>query len=492
MEGDGARGWREGPGGLGDGGGRNAAAEVAKVEAVGHGSHRNEAASAPRHSAAYWNGFTIVFGGEDQNGFKNTDVWQLWGNNTDGGRYWRWLSLAITDDPVHGRPSARTRHTAVVVGDSMIVFGGRDATGPQNDLWLLKVTNTTGQWKKVTAQGTPPSARFGHVAVAARADRAQPVMMVYGGLTGTNPDVYAEASAWELTIARAGTGGASEFVWQQVPSSTAAGQREGHSATVPIVGFGNPRTHRMVVFGGRKPGDVLDSDVWELRQVETTTSLSEWSWTALDISGTKPSARMRHAAAYDGEFLRMVVFGGDTTTTSPGGYSRTVWELPLTVANPTWTAVRADSMPDARWGHTMLFDTRPVLAHVPEVYDHGAGSKGDWSQYPSGPKHLPFYPFMFALRDGKVFFAGNGPEHLVPPKDDSWIYINAGAQSRWEEPKDSEFVGGSAAMVAAIAIGEPDTVLKCGGDDDITTQTNQEARTGRANVVDGVASWTQQ
>jgi Rab9 effector protein with kelch motifs len=97
-----------------------------------------------------------------------------------------WVQLAPQGSP----PSARQGHTAIydAAGDRMIVFGGRDATGNLNDLWVLDFAPTLS-WSPLVPLGEPPPARDQHTAVD---DGANQRMLVLGGSSA--------GDVWELSL----------------------------------------------------------------------------------------------------------------------------------------------------------------------------------------------------------------------------------------------------------------------------------------------------
>ena len=67
------------------------------------------------------------------------------------------------------KPLPRMGHTAVQLGSSMIVFGGRDSPArPLSDVWLLDTA--TWHWQHVACTTSGPCARFRHAAVATGCD----------------------------------------------------------------------------------------------------------------------------------------------------------------------------------------------------------------------------------------------------------------------------------------------------------------------------------
>ena len=62
--------------------------------------------------------------------------------------------------------------------------------------------------------------------------------------------------------------------------------------------------YRAILFGGIGANTVHYDDVWSL-------SLDDYRWQLLNVAGTSPGGRARHAMVYDSPNRRMLVFGGN-------------------------------------------------------------------------------------------------------------------------------------------------------------------------------------
>ena len=74
-------------------------------------------------------------------------------------------------------PTPRNSHSAVVWGNTIVIFGGWDGCRNCNDLYLFDIP--TSQWRPVAPGGVPPKCRRGHSAVV-----AGQAMFVFGGWDG--------------------------------------------------------------------------------------------------------------------------------------------------------------------------------------------------------------------------------------------------------------------------------------------------------------------
>jgi hypothetical protein len=224
-------------------------------------------------------------------------------------------SAWVRHTPPGAGPSPRQGHAMVraSAADRLAMFGGLDAGGLRQDLWLFDLTGNSGPgaWTLIAPAGPLPPARYQH---AMAYDLARRRLIVFGGagVNGTNLlDVWAydfAANSWSnLTPA--------------VPGPVA---RRGSTMT-----YDAPHD-RMLVFGGQ--GAALLNDVWALSLAGTP------AWTSLTASGAPPAARAFHAAAYDPVGDALLVFGGNTAS----GLQNDVWRLSLTPA-AAWSL-------EAPWG----------------------------------------------------------------------------------------------------------------------------------------------
>lgn len=188
----------------------------------------------------------LVFGGYNGLGYEN-DTWELSWNGSN----WTWIQLS----PTGSLPSGRMGHTAVwdATSQRMLVFGGGFiASNLKNDTWSLNWNGTDWSWAQLSAAGTPPTARGDHAAVW---DTAGQRMLVYGGYTG----VYSKET-WSLT--RNGI----SWAWNELaPTGTPPGAGTGVSAVW------DANSQRMLVFGGFANG--YKSDTGSL-----SWNGSNWAW----------------------------------------------------------------------------------------------------------------------------------------------------------------------------------------------------------------------
>ena len=177
----------------------------------------------------------------------------------------------------------------------MTVFGGGDAAGVLDDLWVLTNANGSGgppTWYQLAVSGGPPPARTFHTAVY---DPLANRMIVFGGTTGP----LALNDVWVLSNAD-GLGGYP--VWTQLnPSGGPPPPRAMHTATF------DPTTNRMTIFGGGSD-PVGSNDVWVLSNANGLGGPP--TWTQLSPSGGPPQQRIRASAVYHPATNRMTLYSG--------------------------------------------------------------------------------------------------------------------------------------------------------------------------------------
>ncbi|CAE7234869.1 ACBP4, partial [Symbiodinium natans] len=196
-----------------------------------------------------------------------------------------WIQLS----PNGSAPSGRYRLPGAYseTADAFFVFGGRDS-GDKNlgDLYIYE--RQANQWTEPSPSGSAPSARYGHGAAYSDFTDA---LYIYGGHDGTSNVndllIYERfADRWDSVVPKSGSGPAVS----------------GHTATY------SETAHALLVFGGWVPGGASD----ELHLFDFWGN----SWTQLSPTGSAPSARYSHSAAYSKTADGLVVFGGFDTSSA--------------------------------------------------------------------------------------------------------------------------------------------------------------------------------
>jgi len=320
----------------------------------------------------------MVFGGSNCSGGYFNDVWVLSDANGEAGTP-NWTKLT----PTGGPPAARESGSAVYDStDNILTIYGGDAGGsPFGDVWVLSHANGTGGtpvWTQLSPTGTAPMTRTGQTAVY---DSANDRMIVFGGInSGTTL-----ADTWVLTSAN-GIGGAP--AWTEINTPSTAPSLAYHSAVYdaasnnmyafaglssqsklgvndhaftltaanglpsgnqnwvlggPPVRYGqsafyDSSTNGLFVFAGEHALSAINfNDYWEQAPVIGSTNLQ---WTAVTMSGSRPSGRWGQTGLYDSGSNRMMVFGGATGFPAPCANDYYVMEHANTVGGtPNWLAI---------------------------------------------------------------------------------------------------------------------------------------------------------
>lgn len=119
-------------------------------------------------------------------------------------------------------------------------------------------------------------------------------------------------------------------------------------------------TDQMVVFGGQQNSLVPLGDVWSSPKIVAagqTITTTPYHWVQVFPTGTAPSARYGHGAAYDSVSNRMILFAGGTSSTQ---CLNDLWVLDdANSANgtPAWVPLSpTGTLPPARLNHNAAYD----------------------------------------------------------------------------------------------------------------------------------------
>jgi len=354
------------------------------------------------HSVVYdsVNNKMIVFGGSNCSGTFYNDLWIL--SNADGSTGTpTWAQVT----PIGTGPTARTQASAVYdsVNNVMTVFGGGTTTTTVfGDVWTLSNANGltgTPTWTQLKPTGTAPAARVGHSAIYSSANN---VMTIFGG--GNNRGSVLN-DAWFLSHAN-GIGGTPSWT-QMKPTDTAPNRKSntviydsvsdnmvifGGDSTIPqtftddhvfILSNANgagtsetwtqdgttPRTSpsvvydsvtdKMIIFGGDTATGPVN-DLWSAPKIVSagqTVTTSPYLLSQVFPTGTAPSARYGHGAAYDGVSNHMVLFGGGSSSTSCFNDAWVLEDANSTEGTPSWVPLSpSGTPPSARLDFVSQYD----------------------------------------------------------------------------------------------------------------------------------------
>ncbi|XP_040591613.1 rab9 effector protein with kelch motifs isoform X2 [Mesocricetus auratus] len=195
-----------------------------------------------------------VFGGADQSG--NRNCLQVLDPETR-----TWTTPEVSSSP----PSPRTFHTSsAAIGDQLYVFGGGErGAQPVQDVKLHVFDANTLMWSQPETHGSPPSARHGHVMVAAGTK-----LFIHGGLSGDK--FFDDLHCIDI----------SNMKWQKLsPTGAVPAACAAHAA----VAVGK----HVYVFGGMTPTGALNT----MYKYHT----EKQHWTSLQFGPFLPPGRLDHS-----------------------------------------------------------------------------------------------------------------------------------------------------------------------------------------------------
>jgi N-acetylneuraminic acid mutarotase len=152
-------------------------------------------APAPRdgHTGVDYQGDLVIFGGFSHNTQNGNNSFTSCTSPSDKCVYYNdlWFFNTPTSSwkkmsPGGSLPPARHMHSADVVGDRMLVFGGAGKKGDLNDLWSYQFSRN--EWVQLKPSGVLPAPRNSHVAGVIGG-----ILYIYGGNIGTQ-------DTWSFTL----------------------------------------------------------------------------------------------------------------------------------------------------------------------------------------------------------------------------------------------------------------------------------------------------
>ena len=282
-----------------------------------------------------------------------------------------WIDISIGGQA----PESRTHHTAVLLGDKIVVYGGRlsSAGAPVRDVTLLDTTSwqwiPSSDYVLDNVAAPPPldthaSVVMGSTMYVVGGSSPDRVVSWCGTCEYTN-DVYAFTKLEEMPE------GLPAYSWSQLdsPSLIRLPVRKGHSL------LARPQSNQIVVFGGmgyntQRPTD-FQGDV-EFYQDTWTFDVSSFVWTHVNATGPLPPRRMGHVAEmHDG---RMYIHGGfHLLKEGPRYTARTYRDEALTLLDDLWQF----NFDTKSWTLTSPSGGSTPLArswHASALYAPGSGS----------------------------------------------------------------------------------------------------------------------
>ncbi len=272
--------------------------------------------------------------------------------------------------PDLGNPSARLGATGVhdPVRDQLLLFGGDDAATAVaadcgfvdmnilGDLWIYDFDCAV--WSQVPIAGGPGARERSSAAYDSARDR----MLVFGGRYREQSGpytLYNDVWAFDLT----------SMVWELLATSgDAPSPRFDTSAEYSVV------DDALVVFGGNSgPSSLSVAPESDLAVLDLATLV----WSKPATSSPKPSARLKHASAYDAADNALYVFGGGDENVFVGPWLGDLWKVDLD--DKAWTLLDDGSGvgPAAKIDAHMGYDAAGVSPYLFGGQQEGALSLGN-------------------------------------------------------------------------------------------------------------------
>jgi len=291
------------------------------------------------------NNLLIIYGGNA--GSTNFgDVWVLSNaNGTGGNPVWTQLTPAGT------APNTRSGHSAIYdsANNRMTIFGGFHLTHSLSDTFVLSFANGIGgtpTWTQLTATGTAPQIGY-HTAVY---DSSKNAMYIFSGSSS-----QAKLSGDDHAFSLSNSNGIGTSQWT----------RGGPPARFSQSMIFDSATKSLFVFDGQHAlTNTAIDDYWQASNISTSSDLN---WTPVNASGTHPKARWGQAAVYDSTNKRIMMFGGSAgfpacvndywvmTNANNTGGRKPVWGPITTSGTPPSARVHHSAAYDSTTNTLMIF-----------------------------------------------------------------------------------------------------------------------------------------
>ncbi|XP_018335554.1 uncharacterized protein LOC108744347 [Agrilus planipennis] len=231
-----------------------------------------------------------------------------------------WSSV-IPQDVESASPSARSKHSATLVGNYVYVLGGRNGNLPMKDFWRYNLV--TGKWQQLKPSGDKLPCLQEHSAVVYK-----DCIYVFGGEVSFSAG--GETPLWVYDI--------KNNSWKKIQSKNGTATPKGRRGHTALVHKG-----KMFIYGGYQDLRGSCSELW-------TFNFETYSWHLLSSSSPKkyntdtcPPGRHKHSAVLHNDSIW--IYGGMTDLQERADF----WKWDTTMNS--WTCIKTKISPGPLHSH---------------------------------------------------------------------------------------------------------------------------------------------
>lgn len=265
----------------------------------------------------------VLFGGIYNGGTRLNDTWIYDLNNNT------WSMVQTINSPSRRNMQVMVYDSA---SDRIILFGGEDMYGLEDETWIFDIQNNT--WTKMNVTSKPHARYWSDMIYDSKRDK----VLLFGGMDFNGYDDY----TWEYDY--------NSNAWTNASMIVSPSPRWGHSMTY------DSNNGNTILFGGHS-GGASNDETW-------VSDFGNHTWKRIDL-WKSPSPRWFASMSYDSRQDRTILFGGFN-----GWNLDDTWSYNYNTNN--WTEMFPHNHPDARFSNAMAYDSK-----CDSVILYGGGGSGN-------------------------------------------------------------------------------------------------------------------